>query len=318
MVHLVSFVFTQVKRSQALRLVAVGVACLLAGAALFSATQGISFPTALYWAITTATTVGYGDITPKNPAGRAVAVGVMLTTIPLFASAFALLAGAVVSTHLRRLLGVVHLEPDEQAVAIYGFSPVVPRVATELKEVGRRVIVVADTDRSTLPDGVQLITADPTSEEAVRRSHPEKAGQLLVTGPSDADVLVTAVLLRHIAPKVPTLAVVGSGAVSVALRDLGVDATLSSDELLVHTLAKSMEAPHAGELLLRLVDSEGYQLKELPVEASYLGRALTSIRKEHPGLVLGAVHDGRVTVGVEHDVVLAAGDQLIVLEAGRS
>ena len=105
---------------------------------------------------------------------------------------------------------------------------------------------------------------------------------------------------------------------SNALRDLGVDATLSSDELLVHTLAKSMEAPHAGELLLRLVDSEGYQLRELPIEPADLGRALTAIRREHPGLVLGAVHEGRVILGLGQDVVLADGDQLIVLEAARS
>ena len=316
-VPIVTYVLAQAKRSQALRLVLVGTACLLLGAVLFSATQGISFATALYWAITTATTVGYGDVIPKNPAGRAIAVAVMLTTIPLFASAFALLAGAVVATHLRRLLGVAHLEPDSQSVAIYGFSPVVARVASELHEAGRRVVVVANTDRSALPDTVGLVAADPTSEEAVRRSHPERAAQLLVTGATDADVLVTAVLLRHLAPNVPTLAVVGSGAVSAALKDLGVDVSLSSDELLVHTLAKSMEAPHAGELLLRLVDSEGYQLKELPIEPSYLGRGLTSIRKEHPGLVLGAVHEGHVLVGVSHDVVLAEGDQLIVLVAGH-
>ncbi len=318
MTHIVSFFVTQVKRSQALRLAIAGAVCLLGGAALFSATQGISFATAVYWAITTATTVGYGDITPKNPAGRAIAVGVMLTTIPLFASAFALLAGAVVTTHLRRLLGVAHLEPSDDAVAIYGFSPVVPRVAGELVAAGRRVVVVANVDGPSLPDGVTLMATDPTSEEAVRRSHPEKAGQLLVTGQTDADVLVTAVLLRHVAPNVPTLAVVGSGAVSAALRDLGVDASLSSDELLVHTLAKSMEAPHAGELLLRLVDSEGYQLRERPIGPADLGRALTTIRREHPGLVLGAVHGGHVVVGVAQDVVMSEGDQLIVLEAGRS
>jgi voltage-gated potassium channel len=318
MTYFVTLVISQVKRSQALRLVLVGAACLLVGAVLFSATQGIAFTTALYWAITTATTVGYGDITPKDPAGRAIAVGVMLTTIPLFASAFALMAGAVVTTHLRRLLGVAHLEPVGEGVVIYGSSPVVPRVARELAEAGRRVVVVANMDRSNLPDAVTLFAADPTSEETVRRSHPEKASQLLVSAENDADVLVTAVLLRHVAPAVPTVAVVGSPAVGAALRDLGVDATLSSDELLVHTLAKSMEAPHAGELLLRLVDSEGYQLKELPIGPGDLGRALASVRRDHPGLVLGAVHDGHVTVGVAQDVVLAEGDQLIVLEAARS
>ena len=318
MAHLVTFFVSQVKRSQALRLLLIGAVCLLAGAALFSMTQKDSFATALYWAITTATTVGYGDVIPKNPAGRAIAVGVMLTTIPLFASAFALLAGAVVTAHLRRLLGMVHLETGGETVAIYGFSPVVPRVATELVQAGRKVVVVAEADRSALPEAIGLIAADPTNEDAVRQSHPERAGQLLVTGRTDADVLVTAVLLRHVAPAVPTLAVTGSPAVSAALRDLGVDGTLSSDELLVHTLAKSMEAPHAGELLLRLVNSEGYQLRELPVEPPYVGRPLASVRADRPGLVLGAVQDGRVTVGIAHDIVLTAKDRLIVLEADNA
>jgi len=70
------------------------VACVVAGGALFAMTQHIAFTTGLYWAITTATTVGYGDVIPHNPAGRLVASAVMLTTIPLLASVFALVAGA--------------------------------------------------------------------------------------------------------------------------------------------------------------------------------------------------------------------------------
>jgi voltage-gated potassium channel len=278
----------------------------------------MSFATALYWAITTATTVGYGDITPKNPAGRAIAVGVMLTTIPLFASSFALMAGAVVTTRLRSLLTVAHIEALGDQIAIYGFSPVVPRVASELIDAGRKVLVIANADRENLPDAVSLIDADPTSEEAIRRSHPEKASQLLITNKTDADVLVTAVLLRRVAPDVPKLAFVGSAAVSTALAELGVDATLSSEDLLVHTLARSLEAPHAGELLLRLVKSDDYQMKELPVEPADQGKSLASVRREHRGLVLGAVHDGNVTMGVTQDVVLGEGDQLILLEPAPS
>lgn len=315
----VSFVLSQVKKSQVLRLVLIGTVCLLVGAELFSVTQPkMSFPSAVYWAVTTATTVGYGDIEPANSVGRLIAVGVMLTTIPIFASAFAMMAGAVVTTSMRRLLSVPHLEALGDEVAIYGFSSVVPRVASELLDAGRHVLVVANTNRENLPDAVSLIDADPTSDEAVRRSHPEKASQLLITAKTDADVLVTAVLLRRAAPEVPKLAFVGSGAVSIALADLGVDATLSSEDLLVHTLARSLEAPHAGELLLRLVKSDDFQLTELPVEPGEQGQALTEIRKAHPGLVLGAVHDGHVLMGVTHDVVLEEGDQLIVLEPAAS
>ncbi len=39
------------------------------------------FGDALWWAITTATTVGYGDITPVTPEGRLIAVLLMLTGI---------------------------------------------------------------------------------------------------------------------------------------------------------------------------------------------------------------------------------------------
>jgi voltage-gated potassium channel len=37
------------------------------------------FGDALWWAITTVTTVGYGDITPTSPEGRLIAVVLMLT-----------------------------------------------------------------------------------------------------------------------------------------------------------------------------------------------------------------------------------------------
>jgi len=317
-VGILAALVSNVKRSQVLRLVLVGMVCLFVGAALFAATQGLSFPTALYWAITTATTVGYGDVVPKNPAGRAIAVGVMVTTIPLFASAFALLAGAVVSARLRRLLGMGHVHPGPGTVVIFGMSPVVARVAHDLVDAGRTVMVVANVDRALLPDSVELIAADPTSEAGLRRSHPEEAGQLLVTGANDADVLVTAVLLRHIAPKVPALALASSKSVCQALTELGIGTAIAADELLVHTLAKSLEAPHAGELLLHLMGSEDYQLVEKPIGVDQAGRNLSAVRSEHDGLVLGAVHNGAVVLGIGQDLLLSDGDLLVVLEPESS
>jgi voltage-gated potassium channel len=43
-----------------------------------------NFGTALWWAIVTATTVGYGDVAPITPAGRGIAVFVMCIGITLF------------------------------------------------------------------------------------------------------------------------------------------------------------------------------------------------------------------------------------------
>jgi voltage-gated potassium channel len=38
---------------------------------------------AYWWAVTTVTTVGYGDVVPEDPAGRVVAVLLMLTGLAL-------------------------------------------------------------------------------------------------------------------------------------------------------------------------------------------------------------------------------------------
>jgi voltage-gated potassium channel len=308
---------TKVKESQALRLVLLGVACLFGGAEAFSATQHMGYGTALYWAITTATTVGYGDVTPKSSAGRVVASAVMLTTIPLFASAFALFAGAVATAHLRRLLGMEHREASGREVVIFGLHPVVPGIAAALSAAGREVVVVATGDRSALPDAVHVVSSDPTTEEGVRRGHPDRAAQVLITGTDDAAVLVTTVLVHQQAPQAPVLAVATSASVCRALRELGVDAAVSGDELLAHTLAKSLEAPHAGELLLRIMDSDGFELQELPVDREAVGKALSAVRDAQAGLVLGAVHGGAVVMGVVDDPILAEGDRILVLAPDR-
>jgi voltage-gated potassium channel len=55
----------------------------LAGAAAFhQAEKGESFWDGLYWAITTMTTVGYGDLAPETTAGKIVAALVMLVGWP--------------------------------------------------------------------------------------------------------------------------------------------------------------------------------------------------------------------------------------------
>ncbi len=290
-------------------------ACLLGGAALFAATQGLPFTSGVYWAITTATTVGYGDITPKNGAGRVIASLVMLTTIPLLASVFALMTGGIVITGVRRALAMRDRFPAGSYRLVLGMNPRVHAILDQLVAAGVSVVLVADVDAASLPPEVHLVKGDPTQPQAIIAARPQQAEQALITGQSDGDVLVSAVHLRGHAPDLPVVALVGSGAVRDALAELGVKQTISADELIASTLAKSLEAPHAGDMLAQLVESNAHRLAEVQAESeAAVGKLLSAVRSERDGLVLGLVHDGKFSLGLEDDPTVGPGDLLLVAE----
>ena len=69
---------------------------------LFAFAQHIPVGTGLYFATTTASTVGYGDVTPHGWVPHVIAVAMMITVIPLFASVFSLFTTALTTAHVDR------------------------------------------------------------------------------------------------------------------------------------------------------------------------------------------------------------------------
>jgi len=59
----------------------VTISTVIIGAISISIAEGMTFPNALWWAFVTTTTVGYGDISPTTPAGRIIAVFLMIIGI---------------------------------------------------------------------------------------------------------------------------------------------------------------------------------------------------------------------------------------------
>ena len=99
---------------------------------------------------------------------------------------------------------------------------------------------------------------------------------------------------------------------------IGVSHTLASDELIGHTLAKSLETPQAGKVLLAMLDTASYRMIEVAVDPSAASRPLSLARARSDALVLGVCKDGKVDLGVSDDPILAADDRLIVLSAGAA
>ena len=216
------------------------------GATLFSLTQHVSWFVGWYWAIVTATTVGYGDVVPHNVAGRLIAIGTMLTVIPLLAAAFADWSSALASIRLRRVLGMHHTNAKDHWV-ILGFSSLIPHLVPDLLARHPDVVLVAeDVDRGHLPDhaGMDVIVGDPTNPHVLTKAHLERARQILIVGASDGDVLMTAIEAQRLAPGGSILAVTERANAVQALKDLGIDA-IDTQSWLNHFLIQRLEADAA-------------------------------------------------------------------------
>ena len=104
---------TELIRRRTLSVVAItSLACLWAAATLvYMAERGgdgtiQTYPDALWWAAATITTVGYGDVYPKTPAGRGVAFLLMLVGISVFGVLTARLAAFFVEAEAAERDGV--------------------------------------------------------------------------------------------------------------------------------------------------------------------------------------------------------------------
>lgn len=101
---------------------------------IFSITQHVAVGDGLFWAVGTATTAGSGTVAAVNPAGKVLAVVVMLTVIPLFAAAFSLVTSGITGGHVKREAKVLHDcldQVDTKVAHVIHYHPDIPDMPKE-------------------------------------------------------------------------------------------------------------------------------------------------------------------------------------------
>jgi voltage-gated potassium channel len=208
--------------------------------------------------------------------------------------------------------------PSSPFTIVFGTHDIIARVLEELSRSGDPVVLVAPEKPAGLRDDVHFVRGDPTDEALVHKCDLHRANRALIACQSESDTLVVAVSIHAVEPDLEVFALTQSRAVAGALRELGVKLTLAANELVGHTVAKSLETPQAGSLLMQLVEDASYRLEEIPVDPSLVSQPLSKAREVSDGLVLGISRGVQVDLGVKDDPTLAAGDHLIVLNAAKA
>jgi voltage-gated potassium channel len=308
----------RITKHQTLTLTTIAFITTIIGALLFAFTQHVSPFIGFYWAITTITTVGYGDVTPHNTLGRVIAMGTMLTTIPLAGAAFAGWAANMASLHIRRALGMT-LDKTRDHLIVLGYSPLLIHLLPDLLQEHQNLVLVSMMDTTHLPPEIPCITGDPTNPHVLAKAHLSQAKQIVVVGETDGEVLMTAVEAQHLAPDVPIFAITQSRRATHTLQDLGILHSVAAQDLLGHTLAKSLETPHAADLFTTILASDQTRLQEMVVPPAWVGQELSAIRSQNAEnclILLGLVHENQIFLGVHQDRVIEMNDRVLFLTAG--
>jgi voltage-gated potassium channel len=175
--------------------------------------EGWGWFDALYMAVITLTTIGFGEVHPLRPAGRAFTMGLALGGIFVLFFTTAEVLRLIVSGEVQRLLGRRRREKRMASlsghVIVCGFGRMGRQICQEFAD-AHVAFVAIDKSADTLADfGLRLgqpLLGDATMDEVLRAAGIDRARAIVVAVASDADNVFITMSARLLNPGIPIIA----------------------------------------------------------------------------------------------------------------
>ena len=202
---------------------------------------------AFYYTLVTASTVGYGDITPRPESELATlfAMSVLVAGTASFAATLGTLLGPLIEARLARALGRMtqsQLDLLEDHVLVLGYGELTDPILDEFIEASVPVVVLTDDDdraAELAQRDVDVLTADPSDEDALERAGLADARAVVVATNDDAEDALSVLTARQLRPDVRIVAAATDRENVHKLRRAGADTVISPTVLGGHMLVQS-------------------------------------------------------------------------------
>ncbi|MBF0445804.1 MAG: NAD-binding protein [Magnetococcales bacterium] len=280
---------------------------------------------AVYWAIITITTVGYGDITPVTPIGQGVAVIGTLTGMWVIV----FMTSIIVSTLTERIVSlrgfkmINKIERMDKHTIICGLDTLGRAVCQSLEKEGRTFVGVdIDQDRVDQAEkrGWVAIQGDTTQEEVWQKLNLKCAHSIVSTFIDEVSNVYVILLVKEKNPKCLIIVTGESKTSEKRLIKVGADKVVSPYLLGGAQLAHNAIRPNAVQLIDLALKKEhkDLNLEELrvPTKSRLDGIALadTVIRSQFNIIIVGITRQDREMIfNPSAATVVKNGDSLICM-----
>ncbi len=167
-----------------------------------------SYLDAIYWALVTISTVGYGDISPVTEMGKIVSMFGIVFGIAMISFVTSVMVSAFSERFdkLRNQDSINHVNRMQDVVVINGYGHLGETIAKKLKIHKKYEPVIIENDEkkanTALEDGYKVIRADGSSEKLIKELyHRDNIAAMLTLTSSDIDNIYFILNAKSIYPK---------------------------------------------------------------------------------------------------------------------
>ncbi|MBI2963541.1 MAG: potassium channel protein [Deltaproteobacteria bacterium] len=302
------------------------VAVVLAGTVGYRVFERLSWTDAVYLAVVTISTVGYGDIVPRTPVGRLFTVFLILSGVGVALYLLGSLAELVLEGRLRELLGRGAMEREigklNGHVIVCGYGRFGKAVADELAR-SRTDVVVIDVDPQSEEDlkraALPYLIGSALSDEVLSRAGVARARAIVVATASDSDNVFITLSAREQNPSIRIHSRAETEAGIRRLRLAGADQVISAYQTGGTRIAASILRPAVVDFLEISSPARGEEvaIEEIRISpgSGLEGRAIRAIEHDHPRLRVVAIKRGEEPIRIVPDpsTQVGGGDFLVVV-----
>ncbi len=282
---------------------------------------------AFYWALVTISTVGYGDITPVSPEGRAVAMVIIVAGVAVLSFSTSI----IVSAFTERMDEIIEnktlsdVNSLKRFYLICGYGEVAQSVASKLHRMGHKIVVLdkdAESIKTAKSHQLTALQYDPgafASYQLLRLNFDTQVSAVLCLSNNDVDNVYTALTIRSISQEVMLLSILMHEHNRKKLQLAGINEIVYSQELVGMVAKEYSGKPVAFEAIHMLRSDQSDVITEEIVIDEYVVENYASIQEldcdKRRILLLGIFGADGTTFNFNppDDHALVEGDILVII-----
>ncbi len=289
--------------------------------------EGWTVLEAVYMVVITMSTVGFREVHPLSPAGRALTTGLILTGVAAFAYVAASGFRLMLEGELRRVVGRRRMDKEiaglRNHIIVCGYGRVGQEVCRNLLADGVPLVVVEQDDEQVRllgEEGLPFVRGDAVDENTLLEAGLRRARGVLLTLSYEADNVYVTLIAKECRQDIHVIARSVSEAGERRLKAAGADRVVSPERIGARSMSNSVSRPNAVDFTDIVTARESLSLEideqRISGESQLAGKTIAEceIRRNYGLIVVGILTaDGDMLFNPEPGARIEADSTLIIL-----